>query len=359
MDTTAIYAADVLDEDGKPVLPRQKPYEKRVQLYMSSGNSPDHGAYVDVQLDPPQSLLLLPDDDSCEQLSGSFRCTAQEDGFASFWVRSESDFSGPVTLSIAGRTNDKKSITVSPAGLPTGTTSFTMLMEGVEGNKVPARFNALKCILEPLPDSGFEKWPEGTTRVREAEVRASAPSTNPTVINHAPVIIETLHPEAFVTLDPTCPAPRDSRLRVQLDELGRSPKFYFCFSDIGGSGVELSYSSGALSNKTSLTVAPEPRLLRVVTKETQLTAGNSVAAIAISAFDADLDKVSFTVDVTSDKPLILKPEFPTAQLPQKGDTAKLLTIEPLKAGDARILIAPELHEKPVCKSELLTVTEGL
>ena len=360
MDTTHIYAADVLDEDGKAVLPRQKPYQKRVQLYLSSGSAPDQGAYVDVQLDPPHALLLLPDDDSCEQLSGSFRCTGQDDGFASFWVRSESDFSGKVVLKIAGRTNDNKDIQVDPAGIPTGTTNFTMLTEGITADTVPARYNALKCTLEPVPDSGFDKWPVGATRVREAEVRASAPSTNPTVINHAPVIIETLHPEAFVTLDPTCPAPRDSRLRVQLDELGRSPKFYFCFSDIGGTLVELSYSSGSFSEKLRLTVKPEPRLLRVVTEATQLTTSSGeVSAVAVSAFDADLKKVSFTVDVTSDNPLFLKPKEPTAVLPVHGEVAKLLTIVPLQAGQAHILVAPELHDAPVCKSELITVTEGL
>ena len=40
-DQSAIYAADVLDDQGKPVLPRQAPYEKRVQLYMATGNEAD------------------------------------------------------------------------------------------------------------------------------------------------------------------------------------------------------------------------------------------------------------------------------------------------------------------------------
>ena len=39
-----IYAADVMDEFGKPVLPRQEPYAKAVQLYMTYQGEADEGA---------------------------------------------------------------------------------------------------------------------------------------------------------------------------------------------------------------------------------------------------------------------------------------------------------------------------
>jgi len=354
----ALFAADVLDDNGNPVLPRQVPYEKLVQLYMTSASAPDLGAYVDVQLDPPDVLALVPFDDSCEQLAGVFRCTAGEDGFASLLVRSVSDWSGTVTIKLVGRT-EQVSFTVSEAGLPVDATNFQMIIEGVDASVVPARYNALQCTFEPEPDNAFNKWPKGATRVREAEVRATPPSATPGVIEHAPVIIQTLHPEAFITLDPTCAPPRDSRLRVQLDALGRSPKFYFCFSDVGGSSVELAFHSGKLTGSPKLiAVEPEPRLLRIITT----TAAASVLTgqqdfVALSAFDADLNKVSFTVDVTTDNPAVLDLTAPTAVLPQEGEDSELILATPLATGEAQITVTPELHSQPACSSETIIITE--
>ena len=70
-DDVPLFAADVLGPDGKPVLPRQEPYEKLVQLYMTNGSEPDFGAYVDVQIDQPNALTLVPHGDTCEQLEGT------------------------------------------------------------------------------------------------------------------------------------------------------------------------------------------------------------------------------------------------------------------------------------------------
>jgi hypothetical protein len=109
-----------------------------------------------------------------------------------------------------------------------------MLIQNVEGLRIPARFTALACTLEPVPEKAFDAWPAGRIRVREAEVRASPPAAAPGVVEHAPVIVQTLHPEAFVTLDPECRPPHAGRLRVQLDAVGVSPRFYLCFSDLGG-----------------------------------------------------------------------------------------------------------------------------
>lgn len=357
-DKSVIYAADVLDEQGNPVLPRQAPFEKVVRLSLMSAGEADHGAYVDVQLDPPEALELHPngDDPSCRVFEGSFRCTAREDGFASFVVRSASDWSGIAELALVGR-SESDELTVHPAGLPDEASNFTLVIEGVDSNTVPARYNALDCTLEPQPDNVFDKWPEGRIRVREAEVRATPPANAPSVVEHAPVIIETLHPEVFVTLDSECGPPRHSRLRVQLDELGRSPSFYFCFSDIGGQNMPLAFSSGVKSGDPRFVRAePEPRLLRVVNVTTTLDAGlGLVEVVALSAFDADLNKVPLTVDVRSDDPSVLALGAPTAELPVEGEDARLVFASPLAAGTARILVAPELHSEPTCASEPITV----
>ena len=356
--STVIFAADMLDEAGRPVLPRQAPYEKTIRLQLTNAGAPDEGAYVDVQLDPPDVLQFLAgSDDSCRHLSGAFRCTAQEDGFAHFIVRSESDWSGEAELTLIGRA-ESDVISVHPAGLPENANNFSMVVEGVDTDKVPARYNALGCSLTPQPDNTFDKWPQGAVRVREAEVRATAPSNAPGVIEHAPVIIETLHPEVFVTRDPTCEPPRDSRLRVQLDELGRSPKFYFCFSDIGGDLMQLAFSSGVKTGEPKLVSAePEPRLLRVTNIKSQIEIGfGQLEVVAVSVFDANLDPMTLSVDVKSSDPSILAVNSPSAIVHFQGDpNPTVLFAEGTTEGTARIQVSPELHDEPLCESEQITV----
>ena len=356
LDTAPLYAADVLDEHGQPVLPRQSPFERAVQIKMTTAGAPDHGAYVDVQIDPPGSLALVPVDDTCTALPGVFRCTAQEDGFANFMVRSASDWAGEAQLFLVGRP-ETQNVLVNPAGLPLNASNFTMIIEGVDNGRVPARYNALACTLEPSPDQTFEKWPLGSTRVREAEIRATAPSNQPSVVQHAPVIVQTLHPEVFVTLDASCSPPRDTRLRLQLNALGQSPKFYFCFSDIGGSGAELAFTSGAKQgNSRFVTIDPEPRLLRVITTKTEISAfSGPVDVVSVSAFDADLRKVPVTVDIRSTDATIFTPNQPTVVLPNDGEDAKLVFVTPSSTGEAKLLVSPELHDSPVCASDLITV----
>ena len=358
-DRNPIYAADVLDEHGVPVLPRQSPYEKVVQLYMTNAGAADQGAYVDVQLDPPGVLTLLPIDASCEQLPGTFRCTAAEDGFAQVLVRSESDWSGEAELTLVGR-QERSLLRVNPAGLPEEASNFAMVIQGVDAGRIPARYNALSCTLSPEPDETFSKWPEGATRVREAEVRATPPPSSPTVIHHAPVYVEAIHPEVFVTLDPTCPPPRNTKIRVQLDENGESPRFFFCFSDIGGDNAQLVFSSGAKTGEPrTLDIEPEPRLLRVVTTndDVQSILGQ-IDVVSVSAFDADLKKVPITVDIKSTDPTVLALSSATAVLPNEGEESKLLFATPLSPGVAKIQVSPELHTTPVCESLSITVDGG-
>jgi hypothetical protein len=359
LDDRVLYAADVLDDAGRPVLPRQQPYEKLVQVYLSSSGQPDRGAFVDISITPADALRMLPADATCEQLPGAFRCTAGEDGFANFLVRSESDRSGDVTLGIVAREsrNETGEINVSPSGLPSETPNFTLAIDGVEGNKVPARYTTMSCTFNPVPDAAFDKWPAGTTRVREAEVRATPPSLTPGVIHNAPVIVQSLDTEAFVTLDPACPPPRNSRLRVQLDELGRSPSFYFCFSDLGTQNLELVATSGDKLASRPIEVDAEPRLLRVVTTDHEVFVGEQDTEIgAISGFNSDLEQVSFRVDVRSSDPSIVTVSSPTELLPEDGDV-QLIRITPVSPGTARVFITPELRDSPRCETDEITVLE--
>jgi hypothetical protein len=358
VDDKPIYAADVIDDAGQPVLPRQSPYEKRVQLFLLAAAAPDRGAYVDIQMSPPDRLLLLPVDETCEKLPGAFRCTSAEDGFASFLVRSESDWSGRVELSLVGRNRGETGeVDVHPAGLPAEATDFELIVEGVAGERIPARFTSLECSLAPVPDSAFDKWPEGETRVRAAEVRAGPPPNTPGVIDHAPVIIQTFDSEVFVTLDPLCPAPRNSRLRVQLDEIGRSPSFYFCFSDLGTANARLAARSGDKSDERTVDVEVEPRLLRVVNTKDVVTVGEIDTDVAVlSAFNSDITQVSFTVDVRSSNPAVLHVSSPTAALPLAFESA-FVRVTPLKAGTATIQVTPQLLASPRCDSQPITVVE--
>lgn len=356
-DKSPLFAVDVLDPTGKPVLPRQVPYEKPVSLYLTSSQQPDFGAYVDIQLDQPGALTLVPDGETCEQLEGSFRCTAAADGFARFTLRSDSDFSGEVELSAIGRPASRRPVTIKPAGLPEDATGFELLLEGVSGSQVLARYNQLACSLEPVPDQSFDKWPAGEVRVRAAEIRASGPPATPGVVEHAPVIIETLHPEAFVTLDKNCSQPRTNRLRLQLDAIGRSPTFYFCFSTLGGSEVALQATSGAKQLTRRLDVLPEPHLLRVVTQQQQLSVVDGpVEAVTVAAYDADLRKVAMPIDLSSSDSLVLLVPSATNQTQSGSVPDTPILLRPLSPGQATISVRPRLFDLPVCLSKTITVS---
>lgn len=359
LDQNPIFAADVIDAAGRPVLPRQVPFEKRVQLRLITAGAIDRGAYVDVGVEPPNALTLVPVDGTCEQLPGVFRCTSGDDGVATFAARSDSDWSGEARLTIVGR-NEEGRIDVHRAGLPDTAQNFSMVIGDLEGGRVPARFNALSCTLEAVPDQVFEKWPAGAVRVREAEIRVTPPLTTPGVVEHAPVYVESLDAEVFVTRDPSCEPPRTSRLRVQLDGIGRSPKFYFCFSDIGASGAELAFTSGVLAARRGpIVVEPEPRLLRVVTTETALVADAVPVPVAdVSVFNADLERIRLRVDLRSSDAAVIKPLAPSVTLAGDDgfDDGNLVSVVPLAPGTATLRITPELHDQPVCETEILHVS---
>lgn len=366
-DRAPLFAADRLDADGEPVLPRQAPFEKRVQLYLTEAGAADRGAYVDVAVDPPEALTLVQavaadgsgPDGSCEVLPGTFRCTAGADGFASFVVRSVSDVSGTAELRLVGR-SERASIAVLPAGLPPGSSSLELTIEGASESRVHARYDKLACSLAASPDTPFDKWPSGSIRVRTARVVASPPLGNPSTIEHAPVFVETLHPEAFVSLDPTCPPPHDSRVRVQLDALGRSPDVHVCFSDLGGDAVTLRAASGPdRETARTLAVDPEPRLLRVETLAEKLPSDESspLLALQLSAYDAELNRVGLEVELSSSDPTVLKTEKANLKLLGKdqGDAdvdAYVFTGAP---GSAYVTVRPLLFTTPSCDSFAISV----
>ncbi len=105
-----------------------------------------------------------------------------------------------------------------------------------------ATYVPLRCTIGPLPDDLGATWRPGAIRAREARVRASPPLNAPGVVEHAPVIIESLHSEAALSLTPDC-RERTSRLRVLLGATGESPPLILCFSDLGGE-VKIAVSSG-------------------------------------------------------------------------------------------------------------------
>jgi len=357
-----LFAVDLVDANGTPVLPRQQPFEKRVKLYFTQDGSADRGAFVDLAVSPPEALVLEAVDNTCEALPGTFRCTAGTDGFANFLVRSESTYAGEATLGVLGRRADEKQLQIQAPGLPPNATNFDILVEGASGNRVAPAYDGLACTLDAAPSEPFDKWPSGSIRSRKAEIRASAPQSSITSLANAPVIVETVHPEAFVSRNSDCAPPRDRRLRVQLDEIGRSPEFYFCFSDLGGGNIELTATSGDKTTNLTLNVDAEPRLLRIETIPAALPAFEPMTeqlALKISAYDADLERVSLEVAVQSSDKTVLMPTATSLKLIGKdqGDADASVFVFTGRPDSAVLTVRPLLFETPFCESQPIVVEE--
>jgi len=222
----------------------------------------------------------------------------------------------------------------------------------------------LACSLGPTPDTPFDRWPPGKIRNRTATVRASPPPKTPGVIDHAPVIVESLHSEVMFSLDPTCPTEqRDTRIRVQLDAGGQSPPFYVCFSDIGGQDVSLTYRSGLLnldSQAKHLQVDPEPRLLRISSLFSTMNVDTIATPVAeITAWDANVQLVEMQVDVMSTDLSVLAPEKSTVLLSSSPDSPTLLQGYALAPGTATLSVSPRLLDSPVCQATPIEVVSGL
>ncbi|WP_438014182.1 hypothetical protein WMF18_25060 [Sorangium sp. So ce315] len=358
-----LFAADTLDAEGKPVLPRQSPWRTEVSLKLTEANEPAYGAYVEVRVVPSEALALRPADDapgdgaSCGMKDGAFRCTAGTQGYARLVAASEGDWSGEARLVVAwADRTEELPITVLPAGLPEDATNFALIAGGLgESNRVLATYVPLTCTIGPLPDDLGAVWRPGAIRAREARVRASPPQNAPGVVEHAPVIIESLHSEAALSLGRDC-RERATRLRVLLGPTGESPPFTLCFSDLGGE-VRLAVSSGqkVIEPGPSFTVDPEPRLLRVRALRSVVTAGTPGNLFEVSAYNAERVRIAVPVDLAvGDDQVIALGE---ASVTLRGENSEATVIQgiAIAPGTTELRVTPRLLARPECTSEPIKV----
>lgn len=371
-----LFAADLLDVKGAVIEPRQRPFETGVTLSLTEANAPAFGGFVTVRVEPRQALTLRTDEKevakgmepTCAERDGSFRCTADPEGLARLVISSQSDWSGTASLIVswADRTEDK-SIEILPAGLPSTATNFSMIVTGLNesfnGRRLLPTYLALDCTIGPVPDDLGSKWREGKIRTREAQVRATAPLNAPGVLEHAPVIVEALQSEALLSETPDCDVThRQSRLRVTLGSTGESPKFYLCFSDIGGP-ASFAVTSGEKqieSESTLIQVEAEPRLLRV--RALQSTAELDVPAdlFEVSAFDVNRVGLQMPVDVkivcdTGNCDQIVALSKSTLTLDAEPDPVTAINGIPKAEGTVQLQVSPRLLSLPACKSDPVTV----
>jgi hypothetical protein len=359
----ALFAADTLDEAGRPVLPRQSPWSTAVSLYLTEANEPAYGAFVEVRVEPSEALALHSADDeggdapSCAQRDGSFRCIAGEQGYARFVAASEGDWSGDARLVVAwADRTEVREINVLPAGLPEGATNFALIAGGLDNSaRVLATYLPLQCTLGPVPDDLGAKWRPGAIRVREARVRASPPASAPDVIEHAPVIVESLHSEAALSLAADCKE-RTTRVRVLLGAAGESPPFYLCFSDLGGE-VEFAVSSGqkAIDPGPALTVDPEPRLLRVRTLLSHVAAGTVADLFEVSAYNADRVRIAVPIDLRMGDDQVINLGQASVTLGGEASEATVLQGVAAAQGTTELHVTPRLLATPECVSDPITV----
>ncbi len=363
-----LFAADSLDADGKPVLPRQTPYETGVTLSLTEANAPAYGGFVTVRVEPRQALKLRSDESegaspTCSEQDGSFRCTALQDGTARFYIASESDWSGTANLIVswADRTEEKP-IEILPAGLPSTATNFAMLVTGLNdgptGRRLLATYLALQCSIGPVPDDLGSKWRPNAIRTREAQVRATAPLSAPGVVENAPVIIEALSSEALLSVTKDC-VDRNTRLRVLLGPTGESAPFFLCFSDIGGPASFAVTSGEKLieADSTEIQVDAEPRLLRVRALQSTFEAGVPGDLFEVSAFDVNRVGIAMPVDLKVDDDQVLALSKSTITLDGEPTPATAISGTPRAAGTVTLSVTPRLLASPLCNSEQVTVVE--
>lgn len=364
----SLFAVDTLDAEGKPVLPRQKPFETGVTLFLAEGGAPAFGGYVTVRVDPPEALVLRPDPNessspaTCGEVEGAFRCTASREGYARFVVASESDWSGEANIIVSWADQTKEEpIEILPAGLPQNATNFTMLVGGLDetfdGARVLPTYLALACTAGPLPDDLGSKWRSGAIRSREAYVRATPPSNAPGVVENAPVIVESLFSEAALSTTSDC-ADRKTRLRVLLGSTGESERFYLCFSDIGGQ-AEFAVTSGQkqIDPGPSVIVDAEPRLLRVRTLQSVVELGVPGDLFEVSAFDVNRVRIQMPVDVRVDDDQVVMLDQASLTLAREPDPATLVAGTPKAAGTVRLHVSPRLLSTPDCTSDPISIVE--
>lgn len=369
LDTAgALFAADAVDENGKGLEPRQKPYQTGVKMTMTEGSQAASGGFVDVHVEPEKALVLAADPDegskdpTCKEKDGKFRCTATAEGIARFTLTAEADWSGEATIVVTWADQRKEvPIDVLPAGLPSSATDFELVASGLtNSDRVLPTYTALACTtIDSLPSDLGSKWRPGNIRSREAFVRASAPTTQPGIVMNAPVIVQSKSPEAALALSPKCEdVDRATRLRVLLDSNGESPPFYLCFSDIGGD-AEFEVTSGSLSvtPNPTLHIEAEPRVLRVAAIAPSVAIGEVGSLFEVTAFNTDLQRIAMDIDLESSDPEVLKLVAASATLAAEGADPTEIIVSPLTLGKAALHVRPRLFKQPDCASIDITVTE--
>ncbi len=368
-----LFATDELDEAGQATGPRQTPFSSDVVLRITEEDEVGHGAFVQVRVEPAEALVLgaaLAGDaegatsedgePTCSLVDGAFRCRGNTEGFARFSVTAAGDWSGDAQLIVSWANQIKEQvITVLPAGLPDDATNFQLLGIGDE-DRVPATFLALACTVDSLPEDLGSKWPEGRIRAREAVVRATAPAANPSAVEHAPVTIETLSGEGALSTSAEC-VERKTRLRVLLDATGESPPFFLCFSDIGGE-IDFAVTSSAktITPPPSITIDPEPRILRVRVLDGQSNIETSFVPeplFEVSAYDVSLSALALDVDLSVDSSPagVLSLNEGSITLAPEGAAAAVVSGVPNIDGTANLVVTPRLLASPMCSSGTVTV----
>ncbi len=360
-----LFAADLFDDKGNPVEPRQKPFSSLVSLFITEGSEAAFGGMVEVRIEPGEALSIFSDPNepadspTCGLSEGSFRCRGSAEGYAHFIVASENDWSGEAKIVVSwADQRQEHDLTVLPAGLPDNATNLTLITGGIgDSSRVLPTFLPLQCTSGPVPDSLGSNWREGEIRYRKAYVRATAPPASPGVVEHAPVIIEPLHPEAELSLNEDCKE-RVPRLRVLLNATGESNPFYFCFSDIGGR-IEFSVTSGqkVITPNPEIQVDAEPRLLRVRSLKDKVFVGETTDLFELSAYNTERVRIPMPVDLLSDNPAVLPINQGSVTLSGEESDVTIIQVIPAAPGKASLHVMPRLLSEPDCASLPVTVED--
>jgi hypothetical protein len=340
---------------------RQKPYEMNLTLYMSRNGKPEHGAYVDVRVNPGPALSLHETDGTCKPTDGAFRCTGNGEGYAHFLVRSDSDWAGTARVVVLWANNTEPlDVRIKPAGLPEGSADFELLAEGTNGTEAarirPSYPFADLCSLD---NTEPQQWPGKDLPIRKAKlrVRALAPLELPGVLENAPVVLASDSTEAEFSTSEDC-TNRKTRLVVQLNATGESPPSWVCFSNVGGS-IAVGARSGEVTSgpARAFIVDPEPRLIKIDPLVQSVPVGTETNLWQVLVYGAVSEEpIALAVSVKSiGVSATLRQSSAMTSADRNAPTAVNLTV--WQPGLARVRIAPEFRPDKGCDSDPIPALE--
>jgi hypothetical protein len=298
-DGTVTISSDVTGPLFSPpqstITVRQR-YSADITLIMTEGGQPADRAFVEVTVNPDGLLTLFPadGDDSCATVDGIFRCTSTHEGLANFRIEADGAPSsagvtrpsqqGPqvadVTINWSGSGKASLPVTVLPPGLPSDVHSLTLSVGGAGGAQhLGPTYHALKCLTALMsPLAGGNVWPPNP-RALPVVVQSEVPPDDPTVVTNAPVMLQSMSPEAAFSATQDC-SNRSQDMTLTLDDAGQATA-WACFSDLGGSlegmnahQIALSVASGeaqvGTTGTVSIAVDPEPLALSVIALDSLL-----------------------------------------------------------------------------------------